>query len=329
MSLTQSAAATSSLILAFLAVGTGPLLAADFVLTDAAAVHFASADEAQALLAAKDEFALALSPFDRQVRVQTDQEVTLDQWLEFNASHARAWSEAEVQRVTAALNDLKPRLTPYRLEFPKTIVLVHTTGKEEADAAYTRQAAIILPEKVLAYPKEPLERLLIHELFHILSRHDPALRQKLYAVIGFRPCDPIKLPPDWLARRITNPDAPQVDCYIELKLEGKSIAAAPFLYATPARFDPQAGGSLFKYLTFRLLVLRRDGDHLVAAIEDHRPVVIEPRSVEDFTRQIGKNTNYIVHPDEILADNFVLLLRGQKEVPTPRILEEMAKLLAK
>ncbi|HZL89567.1 MAG TPA: hypothetical protein VFB96_14480 [Pirellulaceae bacterium] len=306
-----------------------PASAEDYPLTGDTRVRFASLEQGQKLLGARDEFALALSRFDRQVRMQTDRDASLEEWLEFNAGHAQAWSEVEIQRVTAALDDLRPRLANFKFQLPETILLVRTTGKEEGDAAYTRQSAIMLPDKVMAYPKEQLEKLLIHELFHVVSRHDPALRQKLYAIIGFRPCDPIKLPADWDNRRITNPDAPKIDCYIELKADGQTIVAAPFLFATPAKFDAQKGGSLFKYLTFKLLVVSRDGDRLAATLQEGKPVVIDPRSLEDFTQQIGKNTNYIVHPDEILADNFVLLLRGQKNVPTPRILEEMAKLLAK
>ena len=34
-----------------------------------------------------------------------------------------------------------------------------------------------------------------------------------------------------------------------------------------------------------------------------------------------------IHPDEILADNFVRLVMGDKDVPTPRIIDEMRKLL--
>jgi hypothetical protein len=317
------------LVAAAACLASGPLLGEDLPLTEASSFHFASLAEAKELLGSRDEFALTLSRFDRQVRMQTSEEVTLEQWLEFTAGEARAWTDSEVQRVAAALEDLRPRLARFQFQLPKTILLISTTGKEEADAAYTRQAAIILPQKVLAYPKEQLERLLMHELFHIVSRHDPVLRKKLYAIVGFRPCPEIKLPADWEDRRITNPDAPKIDCSIELKVEAGVLTTAPLLYATPAEYDAQAGGTLFKYLTFKLLVLRRDGDRLIPAMMDDKPVVVDPRGIDDFARQIGKNTNYIVHPDEILADNFVLLLRGNTSVPTPRILEEMAKLLAK
>ena len=307
----------------------GPVNGADVPLTSGSAVRFASLAEAQQLLSSRDAFALALSRFDRQVRLQTAEDVTLEQWLEFTAGQARAWSESEIHRVTAAVDALRPRLSRFQFQLPDQILLVRTTGKEEGDAAYTRQAAIILPAKVMAYPQDQLERLLLHELFHVVSRHDAALRQKLYAIVGFEACPEVKLPQEWEDRRITNPDAPKIDCHIDLKVEGGILRAAPFLYATPAAFDTQRGGSLFRYLTFRLLVLQPEGERAVPAMKDGKPVVLDPRGIEDFSRQIGKNTNYIVHPDEILADNFMLLVSGAKNVPTPRIIEEMERLLAK
>ena len=65
----------------------------------------------------------------------------------------------------------------------------------------------------------------------------------------------------------------------------------------------------------------------VPALKDGKPRLLDPAGVKDFHRKIGKNTGYIIHPEEVLADNFTLLMLGKKKVPTPRILEEMARLL--
>lgn len=47
-----------------------------------------------------------------------------------------------------------------------------------------------------------------------------------------------------------------------------------------------------------------------------------------FLEQVGENTNYLIHPDEILADNFVLLVTGKKGVPSPEVVEKLGKVLA-
>jgi hypothetical protein len=49
--------------------------------------------------------------------------------------------------------------------------------------------------------------------------------------------------------------------------------------------------------------------------------------VPGFAEQVGRNTTYIIHPEEILADNFVLLIDGRINLPTQRVVEEMGKVL--
>jgi hypothetical protein len=60
------------------------------------------------------------------------------------------------------------------------------------------------------------------------------------------------------------------------------------------------------------------------------PRLVEVEAVEGFFEQIGRNTGYIIHPEEILADNFVLLVLGRTTppVPNPEIPEEMRAILA-
>src|SRR4029453_7458116 len=113
--------------------------------------------------------------------------------------------------------------------------------------------AIVLPQNVLAYSASRLDRLLAHELFHVLSRHDGAFRARLYRIIGFEVCDSIEFPSSLADRRLTNPDAPLVDCTIELKnTEGKSFFGAPILYASADKYDPEKKKGGFFYFFFFL-----------------------------------------------------------------------------
>jgi hypothetical protein len=155
------------------------------------------------------------------------------------------------------------------------------------------------------------------------------LRSELYRLIGFETCPPITLPASLADRKITNPDAPLVDCTIELKGSDRTYVAAPILYASADKYDAKAGGSLFKYLTFRLMVVERHEGAWRPALKENQAVVIDPRKEPAFFDSIGNNTNYIIHPDEILADNFVHLVMGDQNLPTPRIVERMARVLGK
>jgi hypothetical protein len=43
--------------------------------------------------------------------------------------------------------------------------------------------------------------------------------------------------------------------------------------------------------------------------------------------QVGRNTQYIIHPEEIMADNFAELVMQDRSVPTPEILQKMLAVL--
>jgi hypothetical protein len=298
-------------------------------LTGETALRLATVEEGAAALAAQDDFATALSRFDLQCRMQTGDEVTVDAWRKSVVAQVREWDPKHSAVVAESAARLRARMEKLKLPLPKAVFVVRTTGKEEGNAAYTRGSAIMLPETVLAHQPEQFDRLLAHELFHVLSRNQPMLRAELYGLIGFQTCEPIALPASLADRKITNPDAPLVDSYLELPDGDKTYFGAPILYASAQEYDAKAGGSLFKYLTFRLMVIEKRDGKLQPVMKDEKAVVIDPKNVPAFFEKIGRNTNYIIHPDEILADNFVHLVMGAENLATPRIVERMGRVLGK
>ena len=61
---------------------------------------------------------------------------------------------------------------------------------------------------------------------------------------------------------------------------------------------------------------------------DGKPVVYNFKEVSNFFEQVGKNTKYIIHPEEILADNFAFALMNKTGLPSQRIIDEIkSKLL--
>jgi hypothetical protein len=66
-----------------------------------------------------------------------------------------------------------------------------------------------------------------------------------------------------------------------------------------------------------------------ARLKDGRPVVLDQKKIESFHEQVGRNTNYTWHPDEILADNFIYLVNKRQNLATPRVTEAMAEVLKK
>jgi hypothetical protein len=302
---------------------------AEVPLTARCTIRFATREQGTAAITADDRFTQNLSRFDRQSRMRTDRAVTLDDWKKFVAGEVRDWADDQRQRASDVIASLNKRLAKRSLPWPDEIFLVLTTGREESGAAYCRGNHIILPEDALKRDRPRLEALLAHELFHVLSNQHPELREELYAIVGFKHCRDIPIHASLRDRRITNPDAPTIDCTMEITDKGRRFQTAPVLYSSAAAFDPKREGGLFAYLVFRLMVVEPDGDHWKPVDTEGRAVVIDPKTSADFQEKIGRNTNYIVHPEEILADNFVHLVMERKDLPTPRIVEELKRVLEK
>ncbi|MEO5722278.1 MAG: hypothetical protein ABIR71_12520, partial [Chthoniobacterales bacterium] len=135
-------------------------------------------------------------------------------------------------------------------------------------------------------------------------------------------------PPSLAARKITNPDAPRNDHFILLEVDGKKWPAVPILFSTSQTYDPQRGGEFFAYLDFQFLLATRSADasRLEPALDGSAPKLAGLKEVSGFFEQVGKNTDYILHPEEILADNFALLVLGEKKAPSPRVLQQMKEI---
>ena len=303
------------------------LYAEDLKLNNETTVSFASQDQARALLGVEDEFIKSLSPFDRSARMKTDREVTPGQFLKFVAASALDWKPEEQRAVEAAVKAMAPAVAKLNLKFPESVLMIKTTGKEEGDASYTRGNAIILPQSVLSSGRGKLEHTIAHELFHILTRNHPELRDALYAIIGFLPCNEIELPGELKARKITNPDAPRNDHYIRVSFDGKPASVVPILYAEQPQYDVKRGGEFFEYMLIRLLVVEKQDDQWKPVLRNGQAVCLEERQVSQFLEQVGKNTEFTYHPEEILADNFALIVTGRKNLPSPEVAAKLDRLL--
>ncbi|MEW6157333.1 MAG: hypothetical protein AB1813_07865 [Verrucomicrobiota bacterium] len=292
-------------------------------------VQFADARTGAAHLHQTDPFIRALSRFDRESRMQTNSSPSTEEFRQFASQQAMEWEAQEIKRFKTALSAVRERMAAFSLPLPKTILLIKTTGQEEGDAAYCRRNAIVIARKIAQNKEGTLERLLTHELFHILSSHNAKLRDALYAQLGFERMDHFDFPETLKDRKITNPDAPELSHFLRLEHEKQTLAVVPILYANTDRFDPAAGKTFFHYLTFRLLVVERDGERWRARMRDNGLWLLDPANVPAFHRHVGRNTKYILHPEEVLADNFVFLMFGKSDLPNPEIPQRMRELLRK
>jgi hypothetical protein len=276
----------------------------------------------------RDEFVARMSPFDRAARMKSDKDVSEQDYLRFVASNVLAWTPGEESAVEAAWASLAPKLAELHAPLPKTILFVKTTGREENNAEYTRGTGIVLPESALEPSKRAnLPALIAHETFHVLSRYAPQLRDRLYSIIGFQPCGEIPFPPGLASRRMTDPDAPLNDHCILVQYGAGAVWVVPILYSRAPRFDPSQEQTFFDYLRLNFLVLDKIPALVSAPYNTESPILLDIKEIDGFYEKAGRNTEYIIHPEEILADNFSLLLLGKTDVPSPQILLNLARAL--
>lgn len=286
-------------------------------------IEFASIEQGRAVLGAHDDFVERLSPFDRAARLRSADEVSEDEYLEFARAAAREWSNDERSRLTRAFAAIEPQLTALLPELGAPILLVKTSGEEEGGAGYTRAGAVMLPQALT--DERELQRLLAHEIFHVVSRNSPELKRALYRVIGFEQCGEVALPPALAVRKMTNPDAPVNEHCIAVQVDGEDVWGMPILLARQERYDPAAGIPFFGYLSLSMLLVERPPGGAPARVLERngRPALVPFNRVAGLAEQVGRNTDYVIHAEEILASNFERLVLGEAGAPSPEVLERM------
>lgn len=289
------------------------------------ALSFASVEKAKELLKANDEFTDSWSKFDVVSRLN-DKNGTKEQLLDFISNQVLPWTDIEKEKLNSIIAKISKKIdkNSFKLDFPEIVYLVKTTAKEEAEAAgYTRANYIVLKSDILTCSEKEIEHTLTHELFHILTRNDSDFRQKAYKIIGFRLCNEIKYPSSIANLRITNPDVPLNDCFIQLKNGSENIDCSMIIYANKA----YSGGSFFEYISVSFLVLDGDEVNKKAKVVNGKPLILSFREVGNFFEQVGRNTQYIIHSEEILAENFTYAINSEEGLIDQRIVDELSSLM--
>ncbi|MBN1756918.1 MAG: hypothetical protein JW863_01285 [Chitinispirillaceae bacterium] len=244
---------------------------------------------------------------------------TEDELFTFIASQAEEWTDYEKVALSSTILDIDTLIMQngFSINFPDTIFFVKTTTEEEGGAAaYTRENYIVLGGGVAS------PQIILHELFHIISRYDTDFKREMYKIIGFTIIKELPFPDG--IRKITNPDSPKDDSYITLLKDSSEIDCMMILYS-PIEY---AGGSFFEYLTCGFLRLTGTS---VKEVEysNNKPVIFSSREISNFLEQIGENTAYTIQPEEILAENFIFAIENKKGLPSQWVVDKMQDQLRK
>lgn len=285
-------------------------------------LHYIDAEQARTLLSQEDATTRQWSRFDYEARLGR-KGGTRQELIRFIADQARDWSKEDKQRMQEAADTLNSHIKALNLSLslPQEIRILKTTMAEEGGAGgYTRMDYIVVEEQIAHMKPQQVSYLLAHELFHVLTRNHPDFREKMYRLIGFSIApEEFEVPADLRDVLISNPDVNRFDSYARFRIKGVDRPCAMLIYAN----KPYEGGSFFNYLTIGLMPLK-DGK---AEQQDGKTVIYGIKDAENFFDLVGRNTDYIINPEEILAENFAFLLTRKSVTANPELIEKMRQAL--
>lgn len=291
-------------------------------------LKFVSLGDAKVLLGTEDKYIRDLSKFDI-ASITGNSEDTKDYIMQFISEQAMEWTPEEIQRYNAAADSLNQVILKngYKIPLPAEIKIIKSTMDEAKGAGgYTRSDYIVMHSEFddNATPRL-LAEILAHETFHVLTRNCHDFRTEMYSAIGFDILEnEIKTPENLKELTIRNPDVDRKDSYTMLNINGEKKRCSMLIHAD----EPYAGGELFNYLKISLLNIDENGNPVTD--ENGNPVMYSLDQASDFFEKVGKNTNYIIDPEEILADNFRFILSGNtKDLPSQDLVKKIETVLVK
>ena len=291
-----------------------------------ATITYATQEEGRRLIAQHDTYTDRLTTFDLNYRCQKGH-ATLDEYLTNCQNAVRDFSPQEHDLIEYMLCEINSELKRHGMMLPQMeqINLVRTSGQEENGVVgYTRGNTIYLCQNAFIGNEGELERILVHELFHILTRNNFAFRQRMYGIVGFTLTDKTFVyPPEYATRFFSNPDVSDQICYAYIQNDGRLRKVMPMMCSS----RPYCGGHVMRYA--RPCYYELDEHDEFLHDENGRLCFYAfDWNDEHYLELVGRNTSYLVHPEEVLAENFVLAVLGTlEELPNPEIVENIRQAL--
>lgn len=285
-------------------------------------IAVATQQEGAAAISARDEYMRTVNAADVSIWLrQPGSTADTDALAEYLAANVLPWSDADRTRLDAMIERVSPRLAALAPWLPSRVQIASFRITASSGADFTRGDTIFLSS--LKPTDDALDERFFHELFHVISRNNPARRDELYAIVGFQRCTPMALDDALRARVLTNPDAPVVEYASQIAVDGQTVWATPLMVADVSRYGPLS--DLFDHVELQFMPLRRD-EH-GRCTPDADVSLTQAQLGGAVIARAGGNTQYVLHPEELVADNFAQMMMGRRDAPNPAVYERLANLL--
>ncbi|MBK9253927.1 MAG: hypothetical protein IPM42_00415 [Saprospiraceae bacterium] len=263
-----------------------------------------------------DRFYEYITPLEMEIQMKRSEpfknrDEAMLHFKKFIATEVSDWTQTEKELITGLFVDAKKMIDSISPKiYPDGIKLIKVKTKHYGnDVYYTRGKNIMIPENIFAdFTAERQLPVMLHEIFHIYSRYNISKKDALYQLVGFNRTDKtVIIPEPFASRQLTNPDGVSRNHYITLTSEkGEEVKAIPLISSKFERFSG-ANPAFFDYLKFDLYEISVGSDNqLEIKLGNNMSTTIPLNKTPSFFTKIKDNTQYIIHPDEIMADNFML-----------------------
>lgn len=289
-------------------------------------IRFASAEEGRELMFSNEAFFANMTQNDIEYRMQK-KGATLEEYKDFAAEQVREFSQEEqavIQEHVEALEKIC-KDEGYQLPYIEEIFFIKTTMEEEGGAAaYTHGTQIYVGDwllELLMSEEEEIARFgtstIAHELFHCFTRCDSSFRAKMYGILNFTvEEDDFVFSEEIQKVVVSNPDVEHHNAHATFRINGEDKECV-VVYASKKDFE-KAGDDVFEVSRTCLVPI------------DTLSTLYEVEEAENFYEVFGRNTGYVIDPEETLADNFsYALVYGIDGMgyENPEIIEEIIALL--
>ena len=255
--------------------------------------HFADKKEAVECFLSNKEYFDGFSECELQYKMQ-DKNASMEKYLEFGKS--------QMEVIGDLLEEMEGDLISNGYTLPKIeeIIFINSTQLEEGGVtAYTHGTQIYCNgaalEEALLSEDEKIriagKGLMWHEIFHCLTRSNPKFREDMYHIINFTVVtNDYNLPLSVKEIYISNPDVGHHNSYASFEIDGEKKNCFCAIIAT--RPFEKKGDHFFDCATTALVPVDGSDSYYL------------PEDSDNFWEIFGRNTDYVLDPEECMADNF-------------------------
>lgn len=232
----------------------------------------------------------------------------------FLQAHVLHFSAAERDIISQYNNEVARSILSIQANLlPRDIRYIKTDDKIYGGMTYfTRQNCIFIPQTALKLALKGdtvrFRNTIAHEVFHLISRYKPSMARQMCARIGFDTIQHLNLTDTLLAARmLSNPDGTNP---YKIRLSD-SITGTMLSLASSTHFDDSE--PFEAHLNWDMYAIRQRKGVWQVEADSLGESTLSNTWETPFYKKTSTNTEYTLHPEEMLAENFVLLLRSKTE----------------